>query len=379
LLGAVLLALAGTIGADTGLAAMASLRLTLGAHGAWVPTLLNVVQLIGWGAFEVVVMRDSFDALSQRYLGVSCPLAWGLLAGLSATLIAALGPLSFVRHFLRNWGVWLLLIAALWLSYDLLAHRDIRALWHQAGRGTLSFGGGIDLLIANAMSWLPLISDYTRFGRSPRRMFRGTLCGYAIASLWFYALGAAYTLAAGEGALLVSTLASASSGIALLLILLGETDNAFADIHSAAVSSGLLARRVSVRTLSLGFGLLCIAIALATPLARYENFLVLIGSVFAPLFGVVLTDHFIVRRRASPLHAPERWCAPALLAWLAGIVAYHLLHAGWPELGATLPALALSGCAYWAITRARRRSTRTPQHRATLTEKTCSASARTDA
>jgi nucleobase:cation symporter-1, NCS1 family len=358
LLGAVLLALAGVIGADTGLAAMSSLRITLGEHGALIPTLINVVQLIGWGSFEVVIMRDSFDALSQQYLGFSCPLAWALLAGLTATLVAVLGPLSFVRRFLRSWGVWLLLLAAVWLSYDLLAHRDLRALWQQASTGTMSFGTAIDLLVANAMSWLPLISDYTRFGRRPKHMFRGTLCGYGIASLWFYALGAAYALASGDGALLVSTLASASSGLALFLILLGETDNAFADIHSAAVSTGMLAKGCSVRILSLVFGLLCIGIALSTPMARYENFLLLIGSVFAPLFGVVLTDHFILRRRRalSAVRAPKRWGSSAFLAWIIGIATYHLIHARLPYVGATLPSLAFSGLCYWVLARQGRTS-----------------------
>jgi hypothetical protein len=59
-------------------------------------------------------------------------------------------------------------------------------------------------------------------------------------------------------------------------------------------------------------------------LAQYQNFLLLIGSVFAPLFGVVLVDHFILRKRSGQVAAAAlRW--PALLAWLGGISTYHLL------------------------------------------------------
>ena len=70
--------------------------------------------------------------------------------------------------------------------------------------------------------------------------------------------------------------------------------------------------------------------------------MLLIGSVFAPLFGVVLVDHFILRRRRAPAEPGAlRW--PALLAWLGGVSTYHLLANFYPEVGATLPALALAG------------------------------------
>jgi len=201
---------------------------------------------------------------------------------------------------------------------------------------------------------LPLISDYTRFGRRPDQMFSGTLCGFGIASLWFYTLGAAYALSSGDGALLVSTLASAGSGLALLLILMGEIDNAFADIHSAAVSCGLLAKKCDVRVLSLLFGLLCIVIALSTPMARYQDFLVLIGSVFAPLFGVVLTDHFVLRRRQPVIaarHVPRHWRGAACIAWIVGIATYQVIYHRLPFVGASLPSLVISGLCYWWLAR----------------------------
>ncbi len=238
-IGVVLLALAGVIGTDTGLAAMSSLRPTLGVRGASVPAVLNAVQLVGWGSFEVIVMRDSADALAKQAFGLSMPLIWTMVFGLLATLLAISGPLSFVRRFLRTWGIWLLLAGAAWLSWNLLAKHDLAALMRRPGTGDMSFGGAIDLVVAMPLSWLPLIADYTRFGRRAGETFRGTLLGYGIANIWFYALGAIYGLAAGGGdALLTGALAQAGGGFALLLILIDEVDNAFADIHSAAVSTG---------------------------------------------------------------------------------------------------------------------------------------------
>lgn len=347
-LGALLLAAAGVVGADTGLSAMGTLRLALGARGAAVPAVLNAVQLVGWGAFEIIAMRDAADALARQTFGLSNPLAWTVLFGALATWLAFMGPVSFVRRFLRAWGLWLLLGGAGWLTWRLLSQHDLTALFAKAGTGEMSFGAGVDLVVAMPLSWLPLIADYTRFGRSSGRMFRGSAAGYLLANIWFMGLGACYALAAGGGeGLLLTALAAAGGGIALLLIVVDETDNAFADIHSAAVSTATLAP-LRPAHLALAFGALCTLIALVAPLARYEGFLLLIGSVFAPLFGVLLTDHFVVRRRRAQAAGAFAWGLnlAGLLAWAAGIAAYQGFSRLAPELGATLPALTVAALAY---------------------------------
>jgi NCS1 family nucleobase:cation symporter-1 len=357
-IGVVLLALAGVIGTDTGLAAMSSLRPTLGVRGASVPAVLNAVQLVGWGSFEVIVMRDSADALAKQAFGLSMPLVWTVVFGLLATLLAISGPLSFVRRFLRTWGIWLLLAGAAWLTWSLLAQHDLIAMMRRPGTGEMPFGGAIDLVVAMPLSWLPLIADYTRFGRRAGDTFRGTLLGYGIANIWFYALGAIYGLAAG------GALAQAGGGLALLLILIDEVDNAFADIQSAAVSTGTFWARGSVPMLSAAFGALCTLIALLIPMAKYQNFLLLIGSVFAPLFGVVLVDHFIVRKRRieAAVLADVRgrygfsggWHLSAFIAWAIGIAAYQAINQWLPNLGATLPALVIGAVCYLAFVSTRK-------------------------
>lgn len=361
-IGVALLAAAGVIGSDTGLAAMSSLKPVLGLRGAALPATLNAIQLLGWGAFEVIVMRDSADALLRRSFDISSPALLTLAFGVLITALAISGPLSFVRRFLRSWGMWLLLAAALWLTWNLLAHHDVAALWRRPAAGGFAFGAGVDLVLAMPLSWLPLIADYSRFARVPRESFAGTFLGYGIANVWFYVLGAAYGLAAGGGeAVLTTSLAAAGGGLALLLILVDETDNAFADVHSAAVSSATLFTRVGVARLAMGFGAASTLIALLIPMARYENFLLLIGSVFAPLFGVVLSDHFIVRRRRPDAVREARalaWRWRALLAWAAGIALYQIIAARLPNLGATLPALVGAGVLYLLLELPRRRHLR---------------------
>jgi len=348
LVGVLLLAAVGVIGSDTGLSSMAALKLSLGAKGASLPALLNLLQLVGWGSFEIIVMRDAASLLGTRAFGEgslwTSPLLWTLFFGGLATLLAVSGPLTFVRQILRKWGIWLLLAACLWLTWNLFAKADLSALWAQAGDGSLPFAVGFDIAIAMPLSWLPLIADYSRFGKRAKNVFGGTALGFFIGNFWLMSLGVAYTLAfapSGEVNALLLALAGAGLGIPLLLILLDESENAFADIHSAAVSSGML-WRLKVEHLALAIGVLCTLIACFAPLAQYQNFLLLIGSVFAPLFGVVLVEHFVLRGRSSQASMVGfRWMT--LLAWLGGVSTYHLLANLYPDVGATLPALIVAG------------------------------------
>ncbi|MDB5982747.1 MAG: codB 1 [Pseudomonas sp.] len=347
LVGVLLLAAAGVIGTDTGLSAMAALKLSLGSKGALLPAVLNLLQLVGWGAFEIIVMRDAASLLGARAFTegslLASPLLWTLVFGALATLLAVSGPLTFVRQILRKWGIWLLLAACVWLTWNLLSKTDLSALWSRAGDGSMPFAVGFDIAIAMPLSWLPLIADYSRFGKRAANVFGGTALGFFIGNFWLMSLGVAYTLAfapSGEMNALLLALAGAGLGIPLLLILIDESENAFADIHSAAVSSGILSR-LKVEQLALGIGVLCTLIACFAPLAQYQNFLLLIGSVFAPLFGVVLVDHFILRRRSTQVTAGLR--GMSLLAWLGGLSTYHLLANLYPNVGATLPALIVAG------------------------------------
>lgn len=346
-LGALLLALAGVVGADTGLATMAALRPTLGRYGVVVPAGLNVLQLFGWGIFEIVAMRDAADALAKSAFHMSVPVVWTIVFGIAATALAVMGPLSFVRQILRRFGLWLVLLGAAWLTWALLSQHDLMSLFAAKGSGAVSLGSGIDMVAAMPLSWLPLIADYSRFGKA-RDMFRGSAAGYLLANIWFYALGAAFALVAASGQdLLLSALAATGGGFALLMILIDETDNVFADIFSAATSVATVVR-FKVRHLTIAFGVLCTGLALVVPMGQFVNFLYMIGSVFAPLYGVLLADHFLVRKRkAAETVAVFNWAA--LACWALGVIAYYAIVQYLPALGATLPALAVSGGLYLGL------------------------------
>jgi len=351
--GVALLALVGVIGGQTGLSSMASLKLSLGQRGVALPVLFNLIQLVGWGAFEIVVMRDAASLLAQRAWGSESlwanPTLWTFVFGAVATLLAASGPLAFIRVVLRRWGIWLLMASCAWLTVYLFRHADLTTLWHKACDGTMPFAMACDIVVSMAFSWLPLVSDYTRFGKSARQNFWGTACGFFLGSVWMMSLGVAYTLAfvstSTDANALLLALSGVALGIPLLLILVDEHENAFADIHSAAVSAGT-SLPVSIGKLTLGIGLLCTLIAWRVPLTQYENFLLLIGSVFAPLFGVVLTHHFILRQQIT-----RDLNGRSLAAWVIGIAVYQLMANFLPDIGATIPSLIIAGWVCWGLGR----------------------------
>lgn len=348
LVGVAMLGAASAIGAETGVSAMAGLRPVLGVGGARLASALNALQLVGWGAFELIAMGQVADTLGRETFGVSEVHLWTALFGALATVLGVMGPVSFVRRILRRYGLVLLLGGAAWLTWRLVANHDLTAVFSQPGTGELSFGSGLDLVIAMPVSWLPLAADYSRFGRPGARMGRGSAAGFFLANVWFFLLGATYQrLGYAGGDMLAASLAAAGGGLALILILIDETDNAFADIYSAATSTALLVR-IETRQLATAFGFLCTLIALLAPLSLFQDFLFLIGSIFAPLFAVLFAHHYAISS-ARNLDAASAWSWRGLVAWAVGVAAYQALSRISPQLGATLPAMAVAAGAYSAL------------------------------
>ena len=363
-IGNLLLALAGWVGSDNAVPTMVLLRPVLGVRGSYAPTLINLLQLIGWGSFEIIVMAQAANGISQTLFGFSNFPLWVFLFAAWCTLLAIGGPLVVVRQWLEKFAVWLVYGISIYLTYYLFAHYDVGALLRQAGTGELPFWLAVDLVIAMPISWMPLVADYNRFARDSGQAFWGTYLGYFVANVWFYALGALFVLALGTGDLIPAIMAVAGGWAALVLILVDETDNAFADIYSAAVSSQNILTGTRQLWLALAVGAICFVLAATVPIAQYENFLLLIGSVFVPLFGVLAADYFILRGRRYDVAEFYRvggayWYQQgvnglAVLAWVLGIVVYHAVARWLPWLGASVPSFLAALVLYLILARALR-------------------------
>ncbi|HSC91277.1 MAG TPA: cytosine permease [Gaiellaceae bacterium] len=332
LIGNLMLGAAGAIGADGRVPAMVLLRAPLGRRGSYLATGLNAAQCVGWAIFELIVIATAASALSHELLGIRAQWAWTLLFGAVATALAWAGPISVVRKVLKKVAVWVVLASLLYLTWWAADGADLGVLWDRPGAGGLSLWVGIDLVVALTVSWIPLVADYTRFSRDRRSAFGGVFVGYFLAGSWMFLLGAVLVLGRGldDAASLPAAVAAAglASALALLAVTVDETDEAFANVYSAAVSLQNVAPRVSQRTLIAGVAAVATAGALVIDLASYESFLLLLGSFFVPLFGVLLGD-WLVRgaryRREDVFDAPP-FRAAQVGAWLAGFALYQWLN-----------------------------------------------------
>ncbi len=342
-LGAGLLAWVAAIGCRHGLSSSALVGRTLGGRMAMLPVALNVLQLLGWTAFELVVMRDGTAAIAARLFGVTAswaPIAATLVWGALLFALASGSMIRLVRRFVARVGLPLVIASLCWLSYQFWARaqdQGLQALWERPGDGSMSLLAALDLVIAMPVSWLPLVADYARYGRSTGSTLRGTWLGFALANTWCYALGLLVISTSQPGVELVATLLLAQGGlIALGLILIDEADNAYGDVHSGAVSLNYLRARLPVRRAGMALAVLATAFALVLPMHSLEPFLLMLSSIFVPLFGVVISQ-------LAPGLPPERalrW-GPALV-WLLGIATFHAGALLWPAWGSALPSLALT-------------------------------------
>ncbi|HEX2299427.1 MAG TPA: cytosine permease, partial [Pseudonocardiaceae bacterium] len=305
-IGNALLGLAATIGSDVRVPTMVLLRGPLGLRGSYAPTVLNVVQLLGWATLEVIVMAQAADLLATRLLGLGSSYhLWVLLFTALTALLALGGPILVTKQVLEKFVIWAVLISTVWITAVLLTSYDLGALLARPGTGAMSFWLAVDLVVALPISWFPLVADYSRFSRNARSAFWGTAVGYFVPHVWFYALGAMLVLAAGvtlDPAAPIAPLLAAIAGLtagwfALLVLLVDETDEAFANVYSTAVSIQNLVPRLSQRALILVISAVVLVVAWTIPLAQYESFLLLIGSVFVPLLGVLAADYFVLRGR----------------------------------------------------------------------------------
>jgi len=387
IVGAAVLAGAGVFGSKFGVPTMVSLRPILGTKGSWMPSVLNIIQLVGWTAFELYIMGYAATVLSGQFLGEWTMLFWIVFFSLVVIAFALGGPIVIIRTWLEKIAIWLVIFSTIIIAYQIFAHPvswDSRCILDISGARpfascTTGGGGGqllsgIDLVIAMPISWWPLISDYNRFARSRKDAYVGTILGYTFANFLFFFLGAAMILSTMAGDAITAIGIMGLGSVALFLVMVDEADNAFADVYSTALSYQNIRKKAKqsvVIVIATAIALVAAwrisMMAAGDPLSGggYEYFLYLIGALFVPLLGIVLADFWVVRRGNYDIKefyggAPNvRWLAFA--AWVPGIVLYYLLTPDLVRLifpsfegigfsiGASVPSFLLSAILYTAL------------------------------
>lgn len=346
-LGAGLLGWTAKIACDSGLSSAGLMHATYGSKFARLPVLLNIAQLIGWATFEIVIMRDGTVAIARQSGGFASGL-WPVLATLlwGGVLLALLSGsmLKLVRKIIGTFGLPLVIASLLWLTWQFLGRAQTQgweALWNRSGSGGLSTLSALDLVIAMPVSWLPLVADFARHGQAGNSTLRGTWLGYAIANIWCYSLGVLIAITTPSTDLVTALLLAQGGLIALGLILIDEVDNAYGDLYSGSVAGHSLRPGFSVRQLGLAMAVLCTALALVLPMHSLEPFLLMLSSIFVPLYGVILA-RLAGHSAVASLVTERNVNYSAVVIWLSGIACYHLCTQLLPFLGAALPTLVLT-------------------------------------
>ena len=322
LLGTVPLALAGLPGAQTGAPAMVLLRGLFGARLSYLPTVLNILQCLGWGVFELVTIATAAHTVAPALPKWGYVLIAGLATGVADDPAARRHPgAAQVRDQRGAHRPGYLLVQLLRHPLPAFSHGTWSGYW-----------AATDTVVAVAVSFAPLVADYTRHSRSPRAAFAGTLAGYSVTQVLCYVIGllALVTVAHHNpsdiyGAFIA--LPVGSLGFAILAA--RELDQSFANVYSTAVSTQNLRPLWDRRVLAGTIAALTTAGALWLNIADYENFLDLIGSVFVPMSAVLIADYFVVSRRRWDLSAAARSRWLMLLPWAAGFVTYQLINPGY--------------------------------------------------
>ncbi|MET8863987.1 cytosine permease [Nonomuraea sp. NPDC004580] len=321
LIGTAMVGLSAIPGTRTGKPAMVLLRGLFGARISYVPTVLNIIQMIGWGAFELWVIAKGAGAIFP-----SVPYqVWVLVAGVLTTALTV-WPLGSIR-LLRRYVTVGVIVAMIWFAVFFL--RDAPS---PEGGSWTAFPAAVDYVIALSVSWVPMAADFARHSRSGRAAFTGVVGGYTLAQVACLGLGVyAVALAGADGVLADATsvftpfVAVPLGALFFGILVLRETDQSFANVYSTTMSLQNLMPRVDRRILSTAIGVVTVVIALFADVNSYGVFLGVIGAVFVPMFGVLAVDYFVLRRGEgwnTAEDAPSRW--PMLVPWALGFAAYWL-------------------------------------------------------
>lgn len=349
-------ALGGIIGSEQGIPSMVSVRPSFGNRGSYLPAFLNVVQLIGWTAVMLIICAKSAEIISQRLFGYSNFHLWIVVAGIITTLWAFFGHKTW--KWLHRISITALLLLCLVMTYVVFKEHGFTELTKIPRTSDLSFAIGLDIVIAMPISWLPLVADYSRFAKNTPSCFWGTWLGYFVVSSWMYFVGLSAALATGN-ADPIPVLLNLGLGVAALVIVLFSTfTTTFLDIYSTAVSALNIFPQLGERKGVIIGGALGTLVALIFPIEHYENFLLFIGAMFCPLFGIVLADYFILRKRKYSLSdiykKGEYWYyqgvnVKAVISWIIGVILYQqcIKYGLW--IGSSIPSIFVSGIVYLII------------------------------
>ena len=329
-IGGIMMFAAGMIGAKERRSAMETVKMSFGEKGSLLFAILNVLQLIGWTSIMIYDGALAADGLLHTGLWI-----WALVIGALIILWIVIGLTNLGK--LNTIAMTALFILSLILFKVIFFGTAVAG--PIVDDGSLTFGAAVELAVAMPLSWLPLISDYTREAEKPFAATLVSVLTYSVVSIFMYMIGMGAAIITGEYDIAQIMLKTGLGVVGLLIIVFSTVTTTFLDAYSAGVSSVSISSKIKEKWAAVVVTIIGTVAAMLYPMDNITNFLYLIGSVFAPMIAVQIADYFILKK-ADAAEKEFQWTN--LLIWLIGFIAYRLLmHVDTP-VGNTLPDMAIT-------------------------------------
>ena len=327
-IGCLMLFLAGVIGGKSRLSAMETVKSSFGNLGGLVFAFLNVLQLVGWTAIMIYDGALAADGIFSAGRWIWCLVIGALIILWIVIGITNLGKINTI-------AMGLLFLLTLVLCKVIFFDGNVMT---TAADDSMSFGAAVELAVAMPLSWLPLISDYTREAKEPVKATAVSAIVYGLVSCWMYVIGMGAAIFTGESDIAQILLKAGLSIVGLLIIVFSTVTTTFLDAYSAGISSESIVSTIKGKYAAIAVTVIGTLGAILFPMDDITDFLYLIGSVFAPMIAIQIADFFILHRDKREDSFDWR----NLVIWAAGFILYRvLMHIDLP-VGNTLPDMVIT-------------------------------------
>lgn len=321
-IGCAMLFFAGLIGGKVRKSAMETAKMSFGSKGALLFSILNIIQLVGWTAIMIYDGALAVNGIFDIGSWIWCVVIGALIILWIMIGIKNLGKVNTV-------AMGALFVLTIVLSFVIFGKGSMSDLDSEG----MTFGAAVELSVAMPLSWLPLISDYTREAKSPVKATAASAITYGVVSCWMYVIGMGAAIFTGESDI-AQIMVKAGLGVAgLLIIVFSTVTTTFLDAYSAGVSSESLSQKIPGKWVAVAVTVIGAIGAIFFPLSDITDFLYFIGSVFAPMIAIQIADFFILKQNKER----KTFWIQNLMIWLLGFIIYRMLMRVDIVVGNTLP------------------------------------------
>lgn len=327
IVGCILLFMAGMIGAKTQKSAMDTVKISFGTKGGIFFAILNILQLFGWTGIMIYDGASATQGILPIGHFIWCIVIGGLILVWILIGVKNLGKLNVIA------------MSALFLMTIILSFIIFKGgTAFDKGDNSMSFGAAMELSIAMPLSWLPLISDYTKEAKEPVKATAASSIVYGFVSIWMYVIGMSAALFTMESDIAKILLKAGLGIMGLFIVVLSTVTTTFLDVYSAGVSTESIFLKIKSKWVAVAVTVIGTLGAIVLPMDDITGFLYLIGSVFAPMIAIQIADFFILKISNDK----KMFSIKNIIIWVTGFIIYRILMKFDTPIGSTIPSMLIT-------------------------------------